>query len=239
MPKLNILGLRWLLVLGNLAVLTLVSWLTYSFIFANQENELKGELPTTNKFEIKIGVRIGGTRDQLEKVIQIFCQPLTPVVSNEGPETLQQPPREGGPLQDWEVTSLIYYEGAPYAFLKETVEKSVGTNPRGKRRPRGPRLAPKSKTEFVGVGWEFLVDGNVYWVQEIADDPPRVIYRDEGNQRYNLVKKEESSKTYLQAPDGTVRLKGLVPDELDALATGKVKNAPQIRPDRRWRNHRP
>ncbi|MEE8143390.1 MAG: hypothetical protein V3T77_09845 [Planctomycetota bacterium] len=227
MPKLNVLALRWLLLGANLVILTIVCWTAYSFLFGERD-ELNMDLPKAEAFEVKIGVKSGGTRQQLDKVLKVlYYTPPAPRVPVEDLNPIDQPPRQGGPLQDWQVMSVIVEGGTPYAVIKESVQKTSGIRPsRVRRGSRKSKARPKVNTRFLFIDSEFRVEGKLFWVESIGDGPPTVIYRDESDQRYTLIQEEKESRTLVRTENGTFVIDGLGPEELEDSPAPKKRVNP-------------
>ena len=243
MLKLSVSNLRWLLVAANVTIAGTVTYAAVDF-FYGERDEIKSRLPEPAAFKIELEEKSGGTRQQLSQLIKdVEWRPPAPRVVKTPDKRDALPPREGGPLKDWEVESVIRERsGMMYAVIKEKVEQRTAattgrrsTTPRGgtrnrrNSRSRRPPPKPKFESRFLYIGKEFKVKSQPYVVERISISPDQVVYRS-GRDRYTLVGPESVSR--LKRDGVLFTLVGLDPEEVEQLSSKTGPKPPEIDPDR-------
>ncbi|MEM7165681.1 MAG: hypothetical protein AAF581_09465 [Planctomycetota bacterium] len=188
--------LRWLLAVGNISLLALVSFFAAGFFHLTGDGmglQAKLERPSSVKVAIptKREASYPQLTAQLYEVEPVKPPPPEPVKQ---PDPGALPPEVGGPLQEWEVTSVLVDPQGSLAFIAEkgqTTTAATGRSSgrrsgarRNSRAPRGRSAASQRQIRTLQIGMMF----RGCEVNDIRTDPPRVFYsQGQGRQRRQYI----------------------------------------------------
>ncbi|MEM7165682.1 MAG: hypothetical protein AAF581_09470 [Planctomycetota bacterium] len=227
MPRISVTLLRWLLAAGNISLLALVGFIAVDFFHLQGDGQgLRAKLERPSSVKVKISRKPDANYPQLVPTLYLEAPKPKPVKKKPEVVDTDLPPEAGGPLKQWELTSVVVDSEGSWAFIAEKVQenpsarRTSGGRRSGSSRGRSNRRSsgPKRDTKSLWVGKVF----RECEIEEILTNPPRVYYaHGEGRQRRQYILEQEpvESSTLEIMENGklaAVVIDGMTEEELHA-----------------------